>query len=277
MRAPKVKGCLFHARTSSGTFELQCGVKKGLRRLQVALKKSSRARQTEMQNKYLVADARDPDAVKQISRAITAWDPLLSVRVAIGESLYGGVLSSYCLCIGDQTTLSFRERRALVDRGDAIVLAPSVRVAAQPASEFLCIGYEGLAPEHLRGPAGLALGFEHFSFGRAIADRSICGNRRQVLPSDDLRHRVQYHFVEIDSAEPHTHADMVKLYYVLSGDGEVRIGPAEGQLSGVPIHVGQLLVVGPGLFHIPSNGLGMCVWFLCSEMAHRRRLREAAV
>jgi mannose-6-phosphate isomerase-like protein (cupin superfamily) len=229
-----------------------------------------------MQGKHFVADARDADAVKQMSRAITAWDPLLSLKFTRGESLYGGILVSYGLSIGEPTTLSFRDRRQPVSPGDAIVLLPSVRVAAQPAGEFLWICYEGLAPEHSRGPEGLALGFEQFAFSSGAADQSICGKRRQVLPTTDLRHRVQYHFVEIENAEPHTHADMVEFYYVLSGEGEVRVGPAQEQLTGVPIRAGQIIAVGPGLFHVPSNGLGMCIWFLYTELAHRRRVREAA-
>jgi mannose-6-phosphate isomerase-like protein (cupin superfamily) len=224
-----------------------------------------------MKGTYLVMDARDPDAVKQCSRAITAWDPLLSLKVSSGQSLYGGILTSYGLSIGPQATVTFRDRAQVVQTGDAIVLPPSVRVAAEPATEFLWICYEGLAPEHLRGPAGVALGFEHFSFARATEDRSICGNRRQVLPTNDLRYRVQYHFVEIENAEPHTHTDMVELYYVLSGTGELRVGAAQEQLTAVPIRAGQLIIVGPGLYHVPSNGLGMCIWFLYSEMAHRRR------
>jgi mannose-6-phosphate isomerase-like protein (cupin superfamily) len=91
-----------------------------------------------------------------------------------------------------------------------------------------------------------------------------------------LRYRVQYHFVEIENAEPHTHADMVELYYVFSGKGEVRIGSSLDQLTSVPSHAGQLLAIGPGLLHVPSNGLGVCIWFLYNEMAHRRRVREAA-
>jgi mannose-6-phosphate isomerase-like protein (cupin superfamily) len=228
-----------------------------------------------MKDQYLVADTRDSEAVKRVSRSITMWDPLLSLKVSSSESLYGGILTSYGLCIGQAATLTFRERAQRVGPGDVIVVPPSVRISAQPATEFLWICYEGLAPEHLRGPVGLAVGFEHFSFGTASADRSICGNRRQVLPAHDLRHRVQYHFVEIENAEPHTHTDMVELYYVLSGEGELRVGPTQEQLSSVPIRSGQLIAVGPGLYHIPTNRLGMCVWFLYNEMAHRRRIRES--
>jgi mannose-6-phosphate isomerase-like protein (cupin superfamily) len=226
-----------------------------------------------MKGQYFVADARDSDAVKQISRAITAWEPLLSLKFTRGESLYGGILVSYGLSIGEPTSLTFRDRYRNTNSGDAIVLVPSVRVAANPAAEVLWFSHEGLAPEHLRGPEGLALGFEHFSLAGGAEDQSICGRRRQVIPTTDLRYRVQYHFVEIDNAEPHTHDDMVELYYVLSGKGEVRVGPSQDQLTGVPIHAGQLLAVGPSLFHVPSNGLGMCIWFLYNEMAHRRRLR----
>jgi len=229
-----------------------------------------------MKGQYFVAEARDADGVNQISRAITAWDPLLSLKFTRGESHYGGILVSYGLSIGEPTTLKFRDRQQVMNRGDAIVLPPSVRVAAQPAADVLWICHEGLAPEHLRGPDGLARGFDHFSFAGGAEDQSICGRRRHVLPTTDLRYRVQYHFVEIQNAEPHTHDDMVELYYVLSGEGEVRVGPSRDQLTGVTIRTGQVLVVGPGLYHVPTDGLGMCIWFLHNEMAHRRRVREAA-
>ena len=228
-----------------------------------------------MQAKYLVADPRDADAIKQVSRAITAWDPMLSLRFSRGELLYNGIYTSYGLSIGDPTTLSFRERRQAVNRGDAIVMPPSVRVASQPAADFLWICYEGLTPAHLSGPAGLELGIEHFAFDGGPEDRSICGRRREVLPVTDLRHRVQYHFVEIQNPEPHTHADMVELYYVLSGEGEVRVGPTVDQLTAVPVRAGQILAVGPGLFHLASDGLGRCIWFLYSEISHRRRVKES--
>ncbi len=228
-----------------------------------------------MQGKHFVADARDAEAVKQASKAITAWDPMLSLKFSRGELLYNGIFTSYGLSIGEPATLSFRERRQTMNRGDAIVMPPSVRVAAQPAAEFLWICYEGLAPEHLRGQAGLELGFEQFAFDARTGDRSICGRRREVLPVSDLRHRVQYHFVEIENAEPHTHADMVELYFVLTGAGDVRVGPSLEKLSAVPVRAGQILAVGPGLYHVASDGLGMCIWFLYNEVAHRRRVRES--
>jgi mannose-6-phosphate isomerase-like protein (cupin superfamily) len=229
-----------------------------------------------MNGKYMSCDVRDTAALSQLSRAITSWDPLLSLKFSRGESLYGGILTSYGLCVGQASTLTFRDRTSSVHPGDAIVLAPSIRVACQPASEFLWICYEGLAPEHLRGAAAVAAGMEHFPFEAAGDSRSICGARREVLPATDLRHRVQYHFVVIDRPEPHTHQDMVELYYVQSGTGEVRIGPTMQDLSTVTVAAGQVLAVGPGLFHVPSDGLGMCIWFLYHETAHRRRVREAA-
>ncbi len=228
-----------------------------------------------MNGNYLTAGARDSEAIKQLSRAITAWDPMLSIKFTRGDALYGGIMTTYGLAIGDPTMISFRGREQSVNPGDAIVMPPSVRVSANSQAEFLWICYEGLAPEHLRGPDGLAVGFEHFSFRDGATDTSICGARRQVLPTNDLRYRVQYHFVNIANAEPHTHANMVELYYVLSGAGEVQIGPAQTELTSVPIRAGQVLAVGPGLYHVPSNGLGMCIWFLYAEMAHRRRVRDA--
>jgi oxalate decarboxylase/phosphoglucose isomerase-like protein (cupin superfamily) len=69
---------------------------------------------------------------------------------------------------------------------------------------------------------------------------------------------------------------MVELYYVLSGEGDVRVGADLDQLTSVPVRAGQIFAVGPGLYHVASDGLGMCVWFLYDEMAHRRRVREAS-
>lgn len=228
-----------------------------------------------MQGKFLVVPARESESVKQLSRAITAWDPLLSIRYTRGDSMYGGILTSYGLSIGSPMTLKFRDRLQSIEPGDAVVLAPSVRIACEPIAEFVWISYEGLAPEHLRGAAGVETGFEYFPLGAGTENRSICGSRREVLPVTDLRHRVQYHFVEIENAQPHSHTDMVELYYVLSGTGIVRIGPTAEQLSDVPVQAGQLLAVGPGLIHQPTDGFRMCIWFLYNEQAHRRRVREA--
>ena len=69
---------------------------------------------------------------------------------------------------------------------------------------------------------------------------------------------------------------MIELYYVLYGEGDIRIGASLDKLSTVPLRPGTLLAVGPGLYHLASDGLGMCIWFLYSEMAHRRRVRAAA-
>jgi len=228
-----------------------------------------------MQGNYHLADVQDLDAVKSMSRAITSWDPLLSLKVGHGESLYDGVRTCYGLNVGAETTLAFRDRKELAKTGDAIVMPPAVRVAAFPAADFVWVCHEGLAPEHLRGAAGLAMGFEHFSLALGHEDRSICGHRREVLPVTDLRHRVHYHFVEISNPEPHLHADMVELYYVLGGEGNVRIGPSLDQLTEVPVRADHLLAVGPGLYHVASDGLRMCIWFLYNEAAHRRRVREA--
>jgi mannose-6-phosphate isomerase-like protein (cupin superfamily) len=224
-----------------------------------------------VKSQYLIADVHDADEIKRVSRAITNWDPLLSLKVTRGESLYGGILTSYGLSIGHETTLSFRDRSQRIRTGDAIVVPPSLRIAAQPSADFLWICYEGLAPEHLRGQEGLAAGFDHFSLEQSVIDQSICGQCRPVLPTDDLRYRVQYHYVETENAQPHTHADMIELYYVLSGEGEMRTGLDMQELAAVPVRSGQVMAIGPELYHLPSNGLGLCIWFLSSEMAYRRR------
>jgi hypothetical protein len=229
-----------------------------------------------MQGKYLVVDPRNPESLKQLSRAITAWDPLLSLRFSSGESLYGGILVCYGLSIGGPTRLAYRDRRQPVEPGDAIVMPPSVRVASQPAADFLWMCYEGLAPEHLRGADGIALGFEHFSLATAAPEATDRGRRRRVLPTTDLRHRLHYHFVEAASDDPLATIDGVQLHYVRTGEGDIRIGPALDQLAAVAVRAGTLVAIGPGVSCSLDNGLGVCTWFLASEMAHRRRVREAA-
>ncbi len=228
-----------------------------------------------MQGKYLVADPRNPESLKQLSKAITAWDPLLSLRFSSGESLYGGILVCYGLSIGPPTTLAYRDRRQAMEPGDAIVMPPSVRVAAQPAAELLWLCYEGLAPEHLRGADGIAVGFEHFSLAAAAWEAIERGRRRRVLPTADLRHRLHYHFVEVEKDDSGASTDGVQLHYVLAGEGELRIGPPD-QPATVAVRAGTLVAIGPGVSCAIGNGLGVCTWLLASEVAHRRRVREAA-
>jgi mannose-6-phosphate isomerase-like protein (cupin superfamily) len=229
-----------------------------------------------MQGKYVVADPRQADSLKQLSKAITAWDPLFSLRFSRGESLYGGILTSYGLSVGS-TTLVYRGRREAVEPGDAVVMPPSVRVAAQPAADFLWVCYEGLPPAHLSGPNGIAAGFERFALASAAQESTDQGRCRRVLPTTDLRHRVHCNLVETENGVPHAGTDLVELHYVLTGQGEARVGPSPDQLGGVLVSEGALIAIGPGVWFAPCNGLVLCTWILFSEMAHRRRVRAAGV
>lgn len=225
-----------------------------------------------MQDTHLVIDPRDPEAIKQLARAITAWDPLLSVKFSRGESLYDGVKVCYGVSIGGPTTLAFRERRQAVEPGDVLVMPPSVRIAAAPAAEFFWVCHEGLAPEHLRGPAAIANGFEHFAKSAASESISHGSRQREVLPISDFRHRLHYRTVEFVLAEPVAPAEVVELCYVWS-DGAFRIGPASDQLTAVPVQAGQVVAIGPGICREASAGLSFGVWRLFTEVAHRRRVR----
>ncbi len=228
-----------------------------------------------MQGQYLVGEARDSETIQVMSRAISAWSSLLSLKVTQGDALYDGVRTCYGCSIGGPSTLCFGKHQAELRPGDAIVVPPAVRVAARPPAELFWACYEGLAPEHLRGPLGQKNGFEHFAWSPPAADPSR-GMIREVVPLNDLRHRLHYHFLETRSNEPRVHSDMVQLVYVLHGEGELRVGPSAGELNRVPVRPGMLVAIGPALYQLASDGLGLCVWFLTSEMGHRRRVREAA-
>jgi mannose-6-phosphate isomerase-like protein (cupin superfamily) len=227
-----------------------------------------------MKGNYYAARLGDAGAVAAMSKALTAWDPLLSLRVLQGAALYDGCLTSYLTAAGS-CTLSFRDHRAAVNPGDAVVLPASVRIAVDPPGEFVSLRHEGLAPEHMRGPFPSRSGFEHRPLNRHQTAPSICGTRSEVIPDSDLRYRLQYHFVEIHNPKPHTHDAMTEFYYVLSGKGQIGVGPAPDQLTPVAVEPGTMLAVGPGLFHVPSDGLGLCIWFLYPEVTHRQRLRAA--
>jgi len=227
-----------------------------------------------MRGKYLLASVTEPASVDELSGAISRWDPLISLLLSESPFLYDGVRTVYGLCVGGSTQVSFGGRRERVERGDALVVAPGVRVSLEPATAFLCICDEGLAPEPLRSTGPQPLGYQHFKLDRDKQERSICGRRTLVIPEDDVRYRVQYHFVQTSSATPHKHEQMLELLVVLEGEGLVRLGPAEQELTEERVEPGTVVAVGPGLFHVPTDGLGICVWFVYEEVAHLRRRRE---
>lgn len=223
---------------------------------------------------FVEAHVSDAPSVLAMSKALTAWDPLLSLRVLRGGALYDGCLTSYATATA-HTTLAFRDHRVEVAPGDAIVFPPSVRIAMVPPGEFVALRHEGLAPEQMRGTYPSQYGFSHHGLQSADSSESICGRRRTVIPDTDLRFRMQYHFVETRSAEVHSHEEMTEFYLVLSGTGDIRVGRSASELMPVAVRPGSLLLVGPGMSHVPTDGLGLAIWFLYREMVHKCRIRDS--
>ncbi len=227
-----------------------------------------------MQGRYLLASVSEAASVQALAAAVNRWDPLISVLLSDAPFLYDGVRTLYGLSIGEPADACFGGRRERVEPGDALVVAPGVRVALEPTTRFLCVRDEGPTPDPLRPTGPQLVGYQCLKLERGKEEPSICGRRTLVIPEEDVRYRVQYHFVQTSAATPHKHEQMLELLYVLEGEGQMRLGPSEEELTEERVEPGTVVAVGPGLFHVPTDGLGLCVLLVYEEVAHWRRKRQ---
>jgi quercetin dioxygenase-like cupin family protein len=81
--------------------------------------------------------------------------------------------------------------------------------------------------------------------GEAPRERSTCGWRDLLLSRQD-RGRVTAwaHAVDIDGAREHYHKRTTELYYVLEGEGTVRLDGADH-----PVRKGSIVHIPPGVIH----------------------------
>ena len=80
--------------------------------------------------------------------------------------------------------------------------------------------------------------------GEARRERSTCGWRDRLISREDRNVAAWVHAVDIDGSRAHYHKRTTELYYVLEGEGAVR-------LDGVAhsVRKGSLLHIPPGVVH----------------------------
>jgi len=82
--------------------------------------------------------------------------------------------------------------------------------------------------------------------GEAPRERSTCGWRDRLISREDKARNVAawVHAVDIDGSRPHYHKRVTEIYYVLEGEGSVRLDGVEH-----PVRKGSLLHIPPGIVH----------------------------
>lgn len=82
--------------------------------------------------------------------------------------------------------------------------------------------------------------------GEVPAERSTCGMRYRLISREDKGSGVAAwaHVVDIDGAREHYHKRGVEIYYVLEGEGAIRLDGVEH-----PIRKGTLVHIPPGVVH----------------------------
>ncbi len=81
--------------------------------------------------------------------------------------------------------------------------------------------------------------------GEAPRERSTCGWRDLLVSRQDRGHVTAWaHAVDIDGAREHYHKRATELYYVLEGEGTVRVDGAEH-----PVRKGSIVHIPPGVIH----------------------------
>lgn len=212
-----------------------------------------------LDQKYLVADTRNPEEMRVLSERIAEWEPRLSVTYENTDRLYASEQTLYVMLMTSETTLCQGGREEQIKAGDMAVIAPKVEIKADKLSEFLVFAYDGLTPPNF------AKGYEIFLYRESGASESRCGIKRcEILPSKYLArgYRLAMHFVEIQNPGLHLHEDMVEFYYVLYGEGDIGLGDEVNNLESIPVRPGSVIAVGNNLYHPPSDGLGMSIFFL---------------
>ncbi|HVU86605.1 MAG TPA: cupin domain-containing protein [Pirellulales bacterium] len=80
--------------------------------------------------------------------------------------------------------------------------------------------------------------------GEAPRERSTCGWRHLLVSRQDENVAAWAHAVDIDGAREHYHRVATELYYVLDGEGTVRLDGVEH-----PVRKGSLVHIPPGVVH----------------------------
>ena len=209
--------------------------------------------------KYLAADSRNPEEMHVLSERIAEWEPRLSVTYANTDLLYSSEETLYVMLMTGESILCQGGREERISAGDMAVIAPKAEIKIDKPSEFLVFGHDGQPPRNFEK------GYETFVYRESGTSESRCGIKRcEILPSKSLArgYRVAMHFVEIQEPGLHLHEDMVEFYHVLYGEGHIGLGDDVNKLEYIPVRPGSIIAVGNNLYHPPSDGLGMSIFFL---------------
>ena len=90
--------------------------------------------------------------------------------------------------------------------------------------------------------------------GEAPRERSTCGWRHLLISKQDPNAAAWVHVVDIDGAREHYHRRGTELYYVLDGEGTVR-------LDGIPhpVSTGSVIHIPPGVVHSAQGRMRILV------------------
>ncbi len=80
--------------------------------------------------------------------------------------------------------------------------------------------------------------------GEAPSERSTCGWRHLLISRQDENVAAWAHAVDIDGAREHYHRIATELYYVLEGEGTVRLDGVDH-----PVRKGSMVHIPPGVVH----------------------------
>lgn len=80
--------------------------------------------------------------------------------------------------------------------------------------------------------------------GETPRERSTCGWRELLISRQDSGVAAWAHAVDIDGAQEHYHRRGTELYYVLSGEGSVRLDGVDH-----PVRPGSIVHIPPGVVH----------------------------
>lgn len=92
--------------------------------------------------------------------------------------------------------------------------------------------------------------------GEVPRERSACGWRDRLISREDasLGPAAWAHAVDLNGAKPHFHRRSTELYYVLSGEGTIRLNGREH-----PLHPGSLVHIPPGVVHSAQGKMRVLV------------------
>ena len=78
----------------------------------------------------------------------------------------------------------------------------------------------------------------------AKREQSTCGQRVRLISAGDEDMAAWAHMVEIDGARDHYHKKTAEIYYVLEGEGNVRLDGAAH-----PVRTGSIVHIPPNVVH----------------------------